>query len=455
MPGPSSKSGDAGLLTRSEPPAPERIEIRAYRLLTRLARPAAPLLLHLRARNGKEDPSRRGERFGRASQQRPAGALVWVHAASVGETSSVLPLIAGLAVQRPDLGILLTTGTVTSARFAAVRLGATTTHQYVPLDSPAFVANFLDHWRPNLAVFTEQEIWPNLVLEAHARAIPLALINARMSDTSFERWQRRAGLATALFSRFSVVLAQNEMLAGRFGQLGAVRALAAGNLKIDAPPPPVDAMAFAALNGALDGRPRVIAASTHDSEELAVGRAHQALEARYPGLVTLLAPRHPERGEAIAQALAEMGLKVSRRSSGALPASDTNIYLADTIGELGTLYASAPVAFLGGSLIAHGGQNPIEAVRHGAAVVTGPSTYNFADVYDALAGTDAVVRIEGPDGLAAAFDRLLADPVLLDAMRVRATSALEKLSGALALTVDTLLPYLPEEPARLSAATGS
>ena len=445
MAGPTLDTGQAGRLPIARHTPPERLEIRAYRMLTRLARPAAPFILRMRQRRGKEDALRLGERLGRASLARPSGPVAWVHAASVGETSAVLPLVAELETRRPGLTVLLTTGTVTSARFAATRIRGRTLHQYIPLDEPSFVAAFLDHWRPTLGIFTEQEVWPNLVLTAAGRAIPLALVNARMSDRSFDRWQRRSGLAAALFSRFAIVLAQNEALARRFDALGAQRAVAAGNLKIDAPAPPVDAMAFAALAQALGDRPRLVAASTHDSEEIAMAQAHRQLQRQVPGLITIIAPRHPERGRVVAEALSALGLSVRLRSTRALPGPDTDIYVADTIGELGTLYASTPVAFVGGSLIPHGGQNPIEAVRHGAVVMTGPSTHNFADAYAALLAAGGAVRLAGPDELASVLGGLLQEPARTEAMRARAMLALESLSGALDQTVAALLPYLPDD----------
>jgi 3-deoxy-D-manno-octulosonic-acid transferase len=446
-------TGQAGPLPVPRPVTSERLEIKAYRILTRLARPAAPFILRLREKRGKEDPNRLGERLGKPSVARPGGAVAWVHAASVGETSAVLPVVAALEARRPDLTVLLTTGTVTSARFAAARISRRTVHQYIPLDEASFVASFLDHWRPGLGVFTEQEVWPNLVLSAAQRGIPLALVNARMSERSFDRWQRRSGVAEALFSRFAVVLAQNEALAQRFETIGARRVVAAGNLKVDAPAPPVDAAAFSALAAALGGRPRIVAASTHDTEELAVAEAHRRLKGKIDGLVSIIAPRHPERGEAIANAVGELGLAVSRRSAGALPDASTDVYVADTIGELGTFYATAPIAFVGGSLIPHGGQNPIEAVRHGAVVVTGSSTHNFADAYAALVGAGGAIRVAGVEELAPTLALLLKDPARTEAMRVNATRALQGLSGALERTVAALLPYLPDRDGEL-AATG-
>ncbi len=430
------------------PPAPGSpawpFELAMYRALTRLAQPAASVILGVRERQGKEDPLRRPERFGAASLQRPAGALVWVHAASVGEANAALPLIAVLRQQRPSSPVLMTTGTVTSARFIADRKPAGLLHQYVPLDSPAFVQRFLDHWQPRLAIFTEQEIWPNLVVEASRRCIPLALINARMSDRSFARWQRRTSLATALFSRFTVVAAQNAALAARFQQLGAPHSLAAGNLKIDAPPLPVDAGFRAELESDLGGRPHLVAASTHPGEEQVVVEAHNRLAQTITGFCTMIAPRHPERGTEIVATLRAQGLEVAQRSRGERIGAATQIFVADTIGELGTLYAASLVAFIGGSLIPHGGQNPIEAVRHATAVLTGPHWHNFPDAYEALISAKGASEVYDATTLATAATRLLADPEALATHRSNGERALVQLSGALERTLACLLPLIPE-----------
>ena len=414
-----------------------------YRALTSLARPAAGLILRLRERRGKEDPARRGERLGEAAALRPEGMIAWCHAASVGETNAILPLIGALMDARPGMRVLLTTGTVTSARLAAGRLPPGAIHQYVPLDAAEFVGKFLDHWRPSLAVFTEQEIWPNLLFESHARRIPLALVNARMSQASFERWQRRPRFANPLFSRFDLVLAQSEVLARQFSELGAPRALAAGNLKIDAPPPPVNDVELRRLEAVLAGRPVLVAASTHDGEEAIIGAAHRILARALEGFMTIVAPRHPERGAAIADMLAAQGFTVARRSLGHLPGKTTDIYIADTIGELGTLYALAPMAFIGGSLAERGGQNPIEAVRHGAAVLTGPHRSNFADAYSVLLERGGACEITSAETLASTVLALRADPARLEGVRTHAAEALKSLSGALQRTLDALLELVP------------
>jgi 3-deoxy-D-manno-octulosonic-acid transferase len=421
------------------------LRLKAYRALTSLARPATPLLLKIRERHGKEDPSRRMERLGRPSLPRPAGTLAWFHAASVGETNAILPLMAELSKQRPTLSFLLTTGTVTSAKLAAERLGPRAVHQYAPLDAPEYVRSFLDHWQPDLAVLTESEIWPNLILESSARHIPLTLVNARMTKRSFRRWRRSLGVARPLFSRFSLVLTQNEKLARRFRALGAGDALAAGNLKIDTPPPPVNLAELERLKPVLGDRSLLIAASTHEGEDAIVAEAHCRLRQTIPDLCTIIAPRHPERGSAVTDLLKSKGLSAARRSLGELPDRSSDAYVADTIGELGMLYTLAPVAFIGGSLVDRGGQNPIEAVRQGAAVLTGPHCHNFADAYDALISNQAAIVVRSAPELAAAAGQLLVDRAERSRMHTRASAALAALSGALPRTVDALLHYLPED----------
>ncbi len=429
----------------SAPRAAPDARLKIYRGAMSLLRPLAPLLLKVRERRGKEDPRRKPERLGRATAARPKGVLAWVHAASVGETNAVLPVIEGLCRARPDLSVLLTTGTVTSAGLAERRLPERCLHQYVPLDAPEYAARFLDHWRPDLAVFTESEIWPSLILETSARHIPLALVNARLSHRSRRRWQRNKSMAHPLFNRFDVVLAQNERLAMGFSVLGARNVHSVGNLKIDAPAPPVELGELERLRGALGARPGFVAASTHEGEEDIIAEAHRELSRTFEGFCTIIAPRHPERGTAIADRLREFGLSVAQRSLGTLPNARTDVYVADTIGELGTLYALSPIAFIGGSLVDRGGQNPIEAVHHGVAVLTGPHWQNFRDAYRTLMRHEATIEVEDARSLAAAVTHLLQSPSELARMQAGATQALATLSGALEKTVVTLLGYLPDE----------
>lgn len=432
-----------GSLTREATP-PLGIELKSYRLVTRMLRPAVPFLLGARARRGKEEPARRGERTGNAGQPRPDSEIAWIHAASVGELNAVLPLAEAMRTARPGLRILFTTGTVTSARIADRRMQPGDIHQYLPLDSPKYVARFLDHWRPDVAILTESEIWPNMILACGARSIPLTLVNARMSQRSFERWKRLERIARPLFARFDLVLAQNEEMAQRFRDIGSPQVLSVGNLKIDAPPPPIDPQALSQLREALGDRPFYVAASTHDGEEQMIAAAHRLIARRHERLCTIIAPRHPERGIGIAEAMKSQGLTTVMRSSGELPTASTDIYIADTIGELGTLYALSPLAFIGGSLIPRGGQNPIEAVRHGAAILSGQHWSNFSDAYEALSACTGVVRVTDAPSLAAAVEALLSDPRELARLSAAGTTAIRRMSGALDSSVIEIMKLLPE-----------
>jgi 3-deoxy-D-manno-octulosonic-acid transferase len=417
--------------------------IRAYRALTRYAAPLAPLMLAWRTRIGKEEPARRPERYGKASIDRPAGFLAWFHAASVGETNAVLPVIEAIAAEHPEINLLLTTGTVTSAKLARARLPEGAVHQYVPLDNQDYVRRFLKHWRPDLAVFVESEIWPNLVLETSTLHIPLVLVNGRMSFRSFRRWRGRPGLSRPLFSAFNLVLAQNERMAQRFAALGTPRAVPVGNLKADAPPPPVELAGHKKLAAALAGRTVWLAASTHPGEDNIAAVAHLAMKKARPDLLTVIVPRHPERGPFIARLLAGADLNVTLRSEGKLPEAGTDIYIADTIGELGLFYNLVPVALIGGSLVPHGGQNPVEAIKLGAAVMTGPHWRNFADAYDELLRAGGAVQVTDAQSLANTALLLLENAQARGRIMSRAEGAVARLGGALPRTISELEQFLP------------
>jgi len=418
------------------------LSLKAYRALTSLAVPFAPLILAWRTRRGKEEPDRRSERYGRASAPRPKGFLAWFHASSVGEANAALPVIETIAAERPEVRMLLTTATVTSAQLARSRLPKNVLHQYVPLDNKSYVQRFLHHWRPDLAVLVESEIWPNLVLETKGEGIPLLLINGRMSSSSFKRWRRRPGLSRPLFSAFDLVLAQNDSLAERFAQLGVARTLDVGNLKADAPPPPADLPGKRRLAAAISGRIVWLAASTHPGEEELVAEAHKKMKQDQPTLLTIIVPRHPERGKPIAEALGA-NLRVALRSEGQLPEASTDIYVADTIGELGLFYALSPIAFVGGSLIERGGQNPVEPIKLGAAVLTGPNWQNFRDSYTELLKASGCKEVGNAASLADAALGLLKDEGARKEMTRRAEAAIAAMSGALPRTLAEIEPYLP------------
>ena len=423
--------------------ASARFAFGLYRLAGIAIRPVAPLLLGWRVRKGKEEPARLGERYGQTARERPAGRLVWLHAASVGETIAVLPLIRRLRAEK--LAVLLTTVTVTSAKIAAERLPAGAIHQYAPIDSKAWTEAFLDHWRPDLAIFVESEMWPQAIMSLAARSIPLVIANARMSDRSFKGWTRYRGVVAAMLSRVSLCLAQSERDGERFSALGAPRVVVTGNLKFDSPPLHAAPEAVAAFEAMVGSRPAWMAASTHPGEDEIVAEAHRLIAARHPGLVTVIVPRHPERGPDIAASLAARGFRVARRKAEEPLSPEVDIYIADTLGELGLFYRAVPVAFMGGSLVKHGGQNPIEPIGLGAAVLHGPHVHNFSDVYAALdKAVPALKPVEDAVALAEGASRLLADETLRAGSVAAGQAALKPFTGAMAATWAALAPYLGE-----------
>jgi 3-deoxy-D-manno-octulosonic-acid transferase len=412
-----------------------------YRLATRAATPFANQLLHHRLKRGKEHAVRLPERRGESEVPRPTGGLVWVHGASVGELLAALPLVEH--INKYGLPLLVTSGTVTSAAIARQRLPAGVIHQFVPLDTPDFVARFLDHWQPQLALFVESDLWPNLITTCGARKIPLVLINGRLSERSYARWKKLVpSLIGALLANFDLCLVRSPEDAKRFGELGARRVTIVGNLKLDVPPLPVDEAKRGQLAAALAGRPLLAAASTHPGEEEQVLQAHQALRASYPELLTLIAPRHPERGAAIAQLIAAAGLAVCQRSAGKLPDQATEVYVCDTLGELGVVYSLAPIVFMGGSLIPHGGQNPIEAIKLGAAVLHGPFVSNFSELYAALDEAHGAELVGDADRLAQVAGNWLKDQGARRHVLAAGEKTVDALGGALARTLAALEPYL-------------
>ena len=414
-----------------------------YRYAALLATPLAEPALEWRARRGKEDRARLGERMGKPSRPRPAGSLVWLHGASLGEGLSLLPLIDRLVHQGVET--LVTTGTVTSAQTLGARLPAGAVHQYAPLDSPRFVASFLDHWRPDVAIFAESELWPNMIAGLRARHIPLALANARLSEASAARWARWPATARKIFGAVDLCLAQDADNAERFRALGAPNVQVAGNLKFDAPPPPVDPAHLAAVVAAIGPRPVWAAVSIHPEEETAILDAHALLAQRLPSLLTVIAPRHPERGGPLAERAGARGLSVARRSEVGEPGLDTQIFIADTVGELGVIFRSAGLVFMGKSLAAPGGgQNPIEPARCGCAILHGAHVGNFTQVYATLDADKGAAQIDDAAALAHATQVLLTQPATLRRMGRAAAASVEKLGGAARATIAAIQPWLAQ-----------
>lgn len=426
-----------------------------YRGIARIGAPLVARHLDRRRRQGREHDSRWPERLGHAGLPRPDGRLIWLHGASVGESLSLLPLIDRLraaipATSNPATSFLVTTGTVTSARLMADRLAPGALHQFAPVDTPQAVDRFLNHWRPDAALFVESEIWPNLLDGLDRRHIPRALVNARMSATSARRWAAMPGLARRLIGGFRPLLAQDDDSAARFQAVLGRPVAAPGNLKDAAAPLPAEPAALNALTAAIAGRPVWLAASTHPGEEALVLAAALRLRATYPDLLTVIVPRHPERGAAIAAEAEAAGFTVTRRATGALPDAATTLYLADTLGELGVFFRAIAITFIGGSLVPVGGHNLLEPARLGAAILTGPHLGNFASLAARFRAAGAMLVVADAAGLADAVARLLADPAARSELATAAGSVAAEGSAGLARIVAAVLPLV--DPATAAPA---
>jgi 3-deoxy-D-manno-octulosonic-acid transferase len=415
---------------------------------TTVAVPGLRLMLRLRQHRGKEVPGRLAERRGLDRTPRPAGRLFWLHAASVGETMSILPVLPALTEAAPDTMILLTTGTVTSAELLARRmepaLAGRVLHRFVPLDVPAWVARFLDHWRPDAAGFVESELWPNLLAACRSRNIPVMLVNGRLSERSFAHWRRAPGLARHLLGGLARVQARSETDAARLRELGCGSVTTPGDLKFAAPPLPADHVELLSLRALLGDRPVWLAASTHPGEEALILDVHRRLKARHPGLLTIIAPRHPERGAAIAAE--DGGTAATRRSLGETPPAE-GVWIVDTLGEMGLWYRVAGIAFVGRSLIPPGGgQNPLEPARLGCAIAVGPHVGNFSDHVAMLCAAGGLTVVRDTVELERWVDLLLRDPAHRVAMGKAASAAVQRHGDLPRSTAAALVALLPARP---------
>jgi len=426
-----------------------RLVLAAYARLTIPMAPFAPLIIHSRRRRGKEDPVRSGERLGRPSAPRPPGPLIWFHAASLGEARAIMTVIRTVVATHADIAVLFTSGTLSSAQYLAEVTPPRVQHQFVPIDLAPAVRRFLKHWRPDMAIFVESELWPVLLLEAHHRQIPIALLNARISGPSFRRWQSVAWLARPIMALLTEVHAQNAGIGDQLLALGlpAERLRITGSLKQSSSRLEHDPATLAALGGAIDRRPVWLAASTHAGEEGIALQAHQRLRQTFPEILLVLVPRHPERAEEIERAFVDAGLATARRSAGVLPAADHAVYIADTFGEMGLWYRLARISLLGGSLVPVGGHNPWEPGLLHSAILHGPHVENFAEIYRDLGEAGASMPVRNSVEVAAAVEHLL-DPRVLESMTEAAHRVVARpsqaINAATALIAEWLASIRPE-----------
>ncbi len=415
----------------------------AYRSAARVLSLAAKPYLKRRAANGKEDEARLSERYGQPSMPRPDGPLVWVHAASVGESVMMLPLISRLIEN--GASVLVTTGTVTSAQMMDTKLPKGAMHQYVPLDVPKYISRFLDHWAPDLALWAESEIWPNLLSETAGRDIPCVLVNARMSETSLSGWAKRKKFGAHIFSKFSAILAADKHTATGLSGITGAAVPVLGNLKYAGAPLSVNVGSLAAHRAQALGRPIWCAASTHDGEDEIILAAHQLVMAEKPNALLVLAPRHPERGGAIARLIEGQGLSYTQTGYAEDVSPQTNIILIPKMGQLGLAYRLANVSLIGGSLIEGlSGHNPLEPARLDSAVLTGAHVDSFADVYRALTAAGGAQTVRSPEGLAEAVLELWEDDKRRETQINAARGFTAAQDGVLDKVWEALDPYLPE-----------
>ncbi len=420
------------------------VSLTLYTWLWRLILPLVLVRLWWRGRLQPAYRQRIGERLGLGRAPR---AQIWIHAVSVGEVQAAEPLIRWLLDTAAISPILVTTTTPTGAERLRLLFANRVSHRYLPFDLPETGARFLDQVQPRLVLIMETELWPNLLVELKRRAIPVALVNARLSERSARGYRRLGRFIAEPLGSLALIAAQSPADAERFIALGAPRdrVQVIGNLKFDRNEPPnlaQDMQHIQALWG--DRRPVWVAASTHEGEEEQVLAAHRHLLAHYPHALLVLVPRHPERFDRVAQLSERLGFQVVRHTQGRSPAAQETVYLGDTMGELPTLLAAADLAFIGGSLVPKGGHNPLEAAGAGVPVLIGPHTFNVSAIVQSLVAAGACVQVTDGSSLAPALEGLFADPQRLVRMGAAGRELVRRNRGALDQLIAALGPWLAD-----------
>lgn len=393
-----------------------------YNILNVLLLPFWAVYLLYRAIKGKEQLSRLPERFGIASLPAPKNKkLIWIHVASVGETMSILTLIDKLKTTLPSCQILLTSGTVTSARIIKDKLKDVVIHQYLPLDNYLCINLFLNHWRPKLVLFVESEFWPCIISET-AKRCKVISVNTRLSPKSCQDWQKYSVLIKPIIDSISLFMPQSLDDMERLKLIGAKNTLYLGNLKYCTNNQIINDKALLKLKAILKGREILLAASTHEGEDKLAAEVYCHLKKQNKDLLLIIAPRHPVRGKKIKQMLEnELGLKIATRSINEKVANDTDVYLADTIGELNYFYSISPIAIVGGSFVPVGGHNIIEPAKLGSAIIIGPYYFNFQEICDEFAEKKAAQFVLDKEECIKAIEKLLKNPKQLKSYTNNAT----------------------------------
>ena len=418
--------------------------LKFYHYLTYLAYPFVCVLLRKRLAHGKEDFRRISERKGFYKTPRPDGKLIWLHGASVGECLSMMPLVNYL-VSLPNTKVLITSGTVTSADLMKKRLPEGAFHQYIPVDLPTYTKRFVEYWHPDVGLFFESDFWPNILMSAHKANIPLILLNGRISDHSFKSWCRLPFFIKPMLQLFDFGLGQTQEDALRMQKLGFKKTDCVGNMKFAAVPAPFDGSELSKLKSEIGDRFVWVAGSTHDNEEEQIADIHLWLKEKHPNMLSVIAPRHPNRAEQITKMIEAKGLTCHKRSEG----QDLNadIYLADTIGEMGLIYRLSKYVFVGGSLIPFGGQNMLEPMRIGACTFIGPYAFNFKEIVERAKSANALIEVKDKKDLADALEACVSDPDRCEQISSAGQALATSETAVLIRVVDVLKPYIEDNNA--------
>ncbi|MGK2946082.1 MAG: lipid IV(A) 3-deoxy-D-manno-octulosonic acid transferase [Candidatus Malihini olakiniferum] len=415
-----------------------------YTILLYFMQPLIWFRLWFRGRKAPNYRRRWSERYGFCAEKvKPNGIML--HSVSVGETLAAIPLVRALHHRYPSLPITVTTMTPTGSERIRSAFGDDIYHVYLPYDLPCALKRFFDQVNPKLVIIMETELWPNLITELHRREIPLVIANARLSERSAAGYKKIGSLTRIILRRITLIAAQNQEDGERFVDLGLQRSHLAviGNLKFDISiTPELAARAIALRRQWASRRPVWIATSTHEGEETIILAAHRELLNRFPDLLLILVPRHPERFPTT-QALIHSLFTYTLRSSGEGPAADTQVVIGDTMGELMMLYGIADIAFVGGSLVERGGHNPLEPAAHAIPVLMGPHAFNFKDICLKLSEAGGLITVKDTDSIVKEVNSSLTDEDYRLYYGRHAVEVLYQNQGALQRLLTLLEPYLP------------
>ena len=419
-----------------------------YRVLTFLLKPFVRFALYLRRKKGLEtkDKKRMVERFGKTFAHRPKNAkVVWFNAASVGESNSIMPVVDRVLAGYPNAFVVVTTSSLTAADNMAKKLkGKNAVHQFLPVDRRAYVDRFFNYWKPELGFFVDSDFWPNLILSAKAHDVPLVLLNGRISDKSFAKWKKNLSFAKTLMHGFKFGFGKSDEDKRRLSVMGMEPVECVGNLKYGVPPMSCDKAELESLQKKIGKRPVFVVSSTHPGEEEICLSALLIIKKTFSNVLMILAPRHPARGQEIYDMVEANGLHAALRSRGDDITPVVDVYVADTMGELGLFYTLSDIAFVGGSLVPWGGHNPMEPARLHNVVLSGKNVMNFQETFDLLKAENAVIMLNNEKDFASKVKSFFENEDVAKEYMARAFCVAEREAAVLDRVMDRIKPELDE-----------